>query len=461
VRAPLARAFPYCLPGALCAGLAGANLVRVGGAVACSLFGGAIVLALADGVRAGVLTGVVAAILAGGWWWGSLRLDALDHSVLAAYVDRGDDAIAVVTGPPRVGHFEIHALARVERFGGIQVGEPVLLELPVGRSPPQGAKLELTAVVGEPRGPKNGFDERAWLRRQGIHVVVRGSNWRLRASTNGLRGERRAIVSGIVAGADEGLSDGLRDSFRASGLYHLLAVSGQNVVFLAAGVMAFAWLLAVPRLAAEVGVIGVIAAYTLAVGWQPSVVRAAVAGSLASLAWLAARPRDRWYCLLLGAAVLLSWNPYTVLDPGFELSFAAVAAIFLLVPRLLRWLEGYPVPPLLAQPLAVSTACGVVTAPLLWLRFGKVPLYSVLANALAEPAVAPLLGLGLVAAVLHPLLPAASTGIAWLNGWLAAYLAALARAVAGLPHAQLASGRALVLTTLAAAGLWILVRPKR
>jgi hypothetical protein len=44
-------------------------------------------------------------------------------------------------------------------------------------------------------------------------------------------------------------------------------------------------------------------------------------------------------------------------------------------------------------------------------------------------------------------------GLTWLNGWLAAYLAAVARAVAGLPHAQLASGRALVLTTLPAAAL--------
>jgi predicted membrane metal-binding protein len=65
-------------------------------------------------------------------------------------------------------------------------------------------------------------------------------------------------------------------------------------------------------------VLAVIPAYTLAVGWQPSVVRAAVAGSLASLAWLAARQRDRWYCLLLGAAVLLAWNPYSLLDPGLS-----------------------------------------------------------------------------------------------------------------------------------------------
>ena len=57
-----------------------------------------------------------------------------------------------------------------------------------------------------------------------------------------------------------------------------------------------------------------------------------------------ARPSDRWYFLLLGAAVLLAWNPYSLLEPGFQLSFTAVAAIFVAVPRLERSLAGYPVP---------------------------------------------------------------------------------------------------------------------
>ena len=88
----------------------------------------------------------------------------------------------------------------------------------------------------------------------------------------------------------------------------------------------------------------VIAAYVLAVGWQPSVARAGVAGALASLAWLTARPRDRWYLLAVGGLVLLAWMPTALLDPGFQLSFAAVAAIFVAVPRVERRLDGYPLP---------------------------------------------------------------------------------------------------------------------
>src|SRR5439155_127276 len=81
------------------------------------------------------------------------------------------------------------------------------------------------------------------------------------------------------------------------------------------------------------------------------------------------------------------WNPYTVLDAGFQLSFAAVVAIFVLAPRLAAALDGYPLPGKIAGFLAISTACGLATAPILWLQFHAVPLLAVPANALAAPAV--------------------------------------------------------------------------
>src|SRR5207342_3251270 len=111
-----------------------------------------------------------------------------------------------------------------------------------------------------------------------------------------------------------------------------------------AGAIVLAWLLGFPRWLGQVGALSSIGAYVLAVGPQPSVVRAAIAGALGSVAWLLARQADRWYFLLLGALVLLAWNPYVLLDAGFQLSFAAVASIFLLVPRFVRALEGYPLP---------------------------------------------------------------------------------------------------------------------
>ena len=456
--------FPHVLAAALCGGLGVANLVRLREAGLLAAAAGAAAVVARERARLPLL---VAAVLLAGTWWGSIRLDALDRSILAPRVGATARVDAVVTGPARRSEYALRLPARVVRFGTLAVDEPVQLALPPGRAPPQGARVRLVAVVEEPRPPDGRFDERTWLARKGVHVVVRGvSPWRVvgrrggiagagdrlrahvaRTLAAGATGEPRAVVAGIVLGEDEGISADLRESFRASGLYHLLAVSGQNVAFIAGGVLALVWLLGLPRWLGQVGVLATVLAYVLAVGWQPSVVRAGVAGCLASLAWLAARPQDRWYFLLLGAAVLLAWNPYTLLEPGFQLSFAAVAAIFLALPRLLRVLEGYPMPRPLRPVVAVAAACGFATAPILWLQFGEVPLYTVPANALAAPVVAPILGLGLGAAAIEPLLPGAAVALGAANALLATYLAACARLVGGLPFAQTSSGVLLVALT--------------
>jgi competence protein ComEC len=415
---------------------------------------------------------VALAVLAAlGWWWGSARLDALDHSLLVPRVDTSERSVLAVTGPTRHSKFELRVPAEVRHFGRLRFREPVLLELPLGRSPPQGALIEAVVTVRLPRPPKDGFDETTWLRRHGVHVVLRADRWRqvgrrgglggladrLRIAlagsiAPGLHGERRGVVEGVILGDEHSLSDELRQRFRASGLYHLLAVSGQNVVLVAGGALALAWLLGLPRWLGQLGALASIGAYVLAVGAQPSVIRAGVSGALVSLAWLTARPVDRLHFCLLGALVLLAWNPYALLDPGFQLSFAAVAAIFVLVPRLLKRFEGYPLPDALAGVVAVSTACGVATAPILWFQFHALPLLTVPANALAAPAVPPLLALGFAAALVGPISPQAATAIAWLNGWCAAYLAGCARPVGGLPGAQVRSGRALLVLLLLTAG---------
>jgi competence protein ComEC len=458
---------------ALCGGLAFANLGRIG-------TGGALLLALlllAAPRSFALATGIALA----GWWWGSARLEQLDRSVLVAQIGEAGRARVVVTAPARRGRFDIRASGVVTRFAQRPVHEAVLLELRSGRAPPQGAVLSVLAVVKAPRGPSDGFDERTWLRRRGVHVVLHVDEWRVvghrgglggfadavrrrlrSSSARGLRAERAAVVEGVVLGEESGLSEGLRQRFRAAGLYHLLAVSGQNVALVAGSALVLAWLVGMSRLVAEVGALAAITAYVLAVGAQPSVVRAGIAGALCSVAWLTARATDRWHLLLIGAIVLLAWNPYTLFDAGFQLSFAAVCAIFVLVPPIQRFLEGYPLGRL-RPVIAVSAACGVATAPILWLQFHSLQLLAVPANALAAPIVVPLLVLALGATAVAPLSGNAAAALAWLNGWCAAYLVAVARAVGGLPFAQIRSTRTLLVllagVLLVAAYAWPRWRP--
>ncbi len=477
MRRALELEWPALLVGSACAGLVLAVWVSLDAMAACALVVVALVAVGAlDGPARVAALGV--ALAAVGLWWGSLRMDALERSVLSSEVGESGSAEIVTTAAARRTSWSTRVLATTREFRGASVRERVLLILPVGRSPPRGAILRATVRVLEPRRAEveGEFDERRWLRRQGIHVVLRATAWSQigrrggitgvgddvrdrveRAVSRGTSGVRRAIVLGVVLGEDEGLPERVQDEFRASGLYHLLAVSGQNVVFIAGGIYGLAWLLRLSRAGRELAVLAAIGGYVLAVGWQPSVVRAGVAGALASLAWLAARPRDRWHFLALGALVLLAWTPTSILEPGFQLSFAAVAAIFVAVPRARQIAAGYPLPQGLADAVAVALVCGLATAPIVLLHFGQAPVYTVPANVTAFVAAPLVLGLGLLAAAVDPVSPAAAAGLAWLAGWAAAWLELVARLFAALPGAQVGTRTALVVT-LGAATAWFALR---
>ncbi len=445
----------HLLASTLVAGLAFANVAHIH-TVGLAVVGVALVFVLGDPRSTVRFTALAVALAAFGWWWGSGRLERLDRSVLSAHVADAGRFEAVVTAPAKVGRYRIRVFGAVRGYEGRRVREPVLLELPLGRSPPQGAVIQGAATVRAPRGPADGFDERTWLRHQGVHVIVRYTAWRQvgrrggvggvadrihawlgAAIACGVTGERRALLVGIVLGDDGGLSQSTKEHFQASGLYHLLAVSGQNVVLVAAGVLVLAWLVGVARGVGEVGALVGIAAYVLAVGAQPSVVRAGVAGALASIAWLTGRLGDAWYALALGAVVLLGWNPMLVFDPGFELSFAAVGAIFAVAPRVRARLAGYPLPDHLQMAIAVSGACGLVTAPILWFRFGQLPLLTIPANVLAEPAMPIVLTLAFATAALGPVTPAGAAFLSWCNGWVVAYIGGCARLIGSVPGAQI------------------------
>lgn len=479
-RAVLELHWPTLAVASVCVGLGGANAITAG-PLACGT------LALAGLVGFGLLRGTSRilplgiALVAVGLGWGSLRIEALERSVLLERVGEAGEARLVVTAAVRRSEWGSRVLVEVRTFRGDEVRERALLTLPLGRSPPRRGALVACAVrIAEPRGSEHrgertrGFDERSWLARQGAHVVLRGRACsqigrrggiaglgdRVRdrvedVVSRGTAGTRRAIVLGVVLGEDEGLPRALRDAFRASGLAHLLAVSGQNVAFIAGGIVGLGWLLRAPRVALEVATLLAIAVYVLAVGWQPSVIRAGVAGALVSFAWLVARPYERWHVLALGALVLLAWAPTTLLEPGFQLSFAAVAAIFLGVPRARRIVEGTPFPRQVADVVTVSLVCGLATAPIVLAHFDRAPVYTVPANALAFPAVPWVLGLGLLAAALDPLAPSAATAMAWLAGWGAAWLEVVARTTAALPGAEVGRRTALALCTIMAAAWWL------
>lgn len=274
------------------------------------------------------------------------RLTALDRTAL---VPRDDTRlVGFVAEPPRLRLFGTTVVP-------LRVGsEKVLARVPGRVRTPELRVGDEVVVRGRLRGLRS---RESFERRRGVHAVLeaegvratgrsRGSpvdRVRRRAEDalgTGLTAEQSALARGMVLGQDHALPEDLREAFRAAGLAHLLAASGQNVMLLAALVLALAAVVGASLQVRLALALAAVAFYVPLAGAGPSIQRAGVMGAAGLVAALAGRPASRWYAVLLAAAATLVLNPRAVEDVGWQLSFAAVIFILALHRRIRGALLG-------------------------------------------------------------------------------------------------------------------------
>ena len=203
---------------------------------------------------------------------------------------------------------------------------------------------------------------------------------------------QRALLAGLVLGDDRAQPPELAADFRAAGLTHLLAVSGQNVLFvLAVAGPALRRLRLWPRFVLG---IGLISAFALVTRFEPSVVRAAFVAGVALYARTTGRPSGGVRHLAIAICLLLLVDPLLVHSLGFRLSVAASLGVLLLGPRLAERLPG---PVWLRTGLAVTAGAQMAVAPVLVPVFGPMPLAALPANVAAGPVAGALMVWGLTA----------------------------------------------------------------
>lgn len=265
----------------------------------------------------------------------------------------------------------------------------------------------------------------------------------LLSGTDSFPDEHRALFAGFVLGDDRDQDPVSVDDFRAAGLTHLLAVSGQNVAFvlaLAAPVLRLLGLRG--RFLAGVAVL---VAFGVLTRWEPSVLRASAMAVVTLLAATVGRPASTLRVLALAVTVLLVVDPLLVGSVGFLLSCGACAGIAVLAGPLSRRMP---------MPLAVTLAAQVGVAPVLVPVFGGVPVASVPANLLAVPAAGPVMVWGLAAGLPAGLVGEPLAGVVHLpDRLLVAWIAGVAHWGAALPLGQLGLVPVLLLAGLVLAGV--------
>ncbi len=483
------RLAPHLVLGAFCAGLALALAGRVPAGPGAALCAATALAAggCAAGRRAGsALALLCAAALLAGAVWGGVRIARTTAPDLDLPTTvRGTVVLDAPMAPDGRGGLRGRAVAeRLDARDGppVPAGTRLLLELGgSGSPPPPGARLWVAGRLSPAAGPRSAGWWRAWLARQGIAARLapdvtrregrrgglaglrdRWREWAGRHAGAGLSGDRAAIVRGMALGGGAGLSEEAAADFRDAGLWHLLAVSGQNVAVVAVAVLGLLGALGVRRRPAVAMAGAVMALYCLACDGGASVGRAGIVGGLGLLAELRSAPRERWYLMLVGLAVLLAWQPRSLGDPGLQLSFAAVAGLFLLAPPLAAWLAGW-VPERIAGLAALAAAASLATAPVVVWHFGRLSLAGLALNVVAVPLAAPVVVLALAGILAGALVPAAGVALAWVAGLGAEALLLASRAAAAVPGAAVdlpaAAAPALLAVALAPLGLAALARP--
>ncbi len=290
-----------------------------------------------------------------------------------------------------------------------------------------------------------------------------------------LDGDSGAIAKALVVGQRGELSEEARQSLRDAGLAHVIAISGFHMA-LTAGAMFWlirAVLALFPGIAlrfpikvwAAIGALAIASLYLAVSGAAVTAVRAYIMVAIIFIAVILNRPALSLRNLAIAALLILAAMPQSLIDAGFQMSFAATAALiaFYEVRFGYRFLEGWPalvaLPLLfLAEVLTTTVLASLAVDPFAAYHFNRIALYSVLGNLLAMPIVAfaimPMVLLSLLA------MPVGlEAGPLWLMRQGIDAMLVIANFTSTLPGASLmvpyfADG---ALSLLIAGGLWLMI----
>ena len=357
----------------------------------------------------------------------------------------------------------------------------VRMTLRKGAVPGPGSAVRLVGVLGPPPSPAApgayDFARDAWFAQVGgsglalkpaeaitlapppfglrLEMAVNAGRWSLARRIVDRMGAREGgLAAALVTGHQAWLQPADVQAMRDSGLAHILSISGVHMAIVGGFVFALlrlviaAWPWAALRVpgkkVAAAGAFAAVVGYVVLAGAPPPAVRSALTAGIAFVAVLLDRRALSLHSLAVAALVVLACQPEAVAQPGFQMSFAATAALLSLaeswprrlheisVPAPIRWAQrGWD---WLVAGLAVSLVAGLATDPFAIQHFNRVTLWSLPANLLADVIssflVMPALAIGAVAEL-------AGMGGAPLAaaGWGLDALAWTARLFAGAPHA--------------------------
>jgi competence protein ComEC len=466
----------FAVAGALAAGALLAEWLRPNVVVAASTVAVSLVVVAAV-ARARAVAALLVAVCAA-FALAGVRLHQVEHSALWRAAARNTDAVldGRVLDEPEVVRDAMRFTLAVSRAqiddGAFRVRERVQVRVrpPPERAPAPGDVLRVRARLRSLFFPgmdglarraaetleRHGVSARALVSPPGLERVGRArtpldmvaarGRAAVRTAAEHVPSADRALLLGVTIGDTSRLDPDVVLYFRATGLSHVVAVSGANVAFVLAFVgFALRLARAGPRTSSIVLAL-VLLAFMAIARFEPSVLRAGAMSGIGILGVVVGARRRALVALAAAAVVLIARDPFVIHEPGLQLSALATLGLLLIAPRVVERLP----PGRAARAAAVSIGAQLAVAPLVALEFHQLSLVAVAANLLVVPMVAPATVAGLLGAmgatVWRPL-----GFVATLATPALAAMRFVARAFAQIPYASVTTPSGIGAGVLAAA----------
>ncbi len=202
-----------------------------------------------------------------------------------------------------------------------------------------------------------------------------------------LNKNQAGLLSGMIIGYKDGLDENAFTAFSKAGLTHIMVASGMNVAFIILPLTYIFKKIRIGNLASCITTILVLILFVFITGFSASVVRAVIMGILILLGKIIMRESDIFTSISAAAIILLTLNPYTIFDIGFQLSFCATISLVMFYPKLKILIDHKYIPNIVSDTLAATIAAQIGVVPITLYYFNSFSTISILSNLLVVPLV--------------------------------------------------------------------------
>ncbi|MBC7564929.1 ComEC/Rec2 family competence protein [Candidatus Saccharibacteria bacterium] len=266
-----------------------------------------------------------------------------------------------------------------------------------------------------------------------IGRVVR--DWFASAIRKGIGEPEASLGIGFLTGQKSALPPDLATALQIAGLSHIVVASGYNLTILVR--LARRAFVKISKFLAVFSSGIMITGFIAMTGLSPSMTRAGLVSSLSLLTWYYGRQFHPFVLLPFAAAITVLFQPsYAWGDLGWQLSFAAFAAVMIVGPLFQNYFFGEKEPGIIRQVLGETVAAHIVTIPIVVPAFGLLSNVAIPANILIVPLVPIAMLLTFIVGVTALAFPSIVEFVALPASWLLHYMTFTSQYLAGLPWAQ-------------------------